>query len=440
MTALTTLVEEYSNHLPQLESSDKDDVILGQLMLQTIGHTAQKMEEDFGPLLLCSLKPVLEKAGNSNFVGAAVAALELIAHSQRCGTVKQLLEENSDYFAPQLSFQLRNIFRYPRAVDLLKALLVFSDIRMDLWLEHIVYQALKGLDKSHSVRALPYVQVLEMYCKAARTAQPVVSPTQESTNAQTLQDRIAEFRKNISVSQCFDDYQEEEESSQGESVQEEQTEAPVPKQVTLVAAILERCTKLLSQCQDEELYSTLMRTIRYSLDVLSSHENVFLPKVHQLWSPLRHQLSSKYHLKQQQAFQVLMVLVRSCAEFLRQRVVAEVLPQLLTFLEDQAAVSYGKRRQAHVMTQAYKFQKLLLKEAPALVQFLKLPVAQVSQILRITCLYLSCHQLHELQASILIDWWIATTSIKYSNPWASSMGWTGAHVPSTIKFNKIKYF
>lgn len=392
-------MEEYSIHLPQLEVNDKDDVILGQLMLQTIGCTAEKMEGDFNSLLLCSLKPVLEKAGNCNFTVAAVTTLESIAHSQHYDTVKQLLEENSDYFAPQLSFQLRNIIRYPCAVDLLRALLIFSDICMDQWLENIVYQALKGLDKSHTLRALPYVQVLEVYCKAAQSVQPIVV-AQEPTRAQTLQERIAEFRKNIAVSQGFDGPQTEE-GEEEEPVDEEKIEPPVPKQVTLVADILERCTKLLPQCQDEDLYISLMRTIRFSLDVLSSFENVFLPKAHQLWSPLYHQLSSKSHLKQLQAFQVLMILVRYCPEFLRQRVVTEALPQLLAFLESQAVVSHSKRRQAHIMTQAYKFQKLLLKEAAALVQFLNLPVAQVSQILRTVCLYLSCHQLPELQASII---------------------------------------
>lgn len=396
MTVLSMLVEEYCNHLTQLESNDKDDVILGQLMLQSIGHTAKKMEDDFGPLLLCSLKPVLEKAGNCNFTTAAVAALESIALSQRCGTVKQLLEENSDYFAPQLSFQLRNIFRYPHAVDLLRALLLFSDIHMDQWLEHIVYQALRGLDKSHTLRALPYVQVLEMYCKAAQRGRPVTT-AHGSTNSQTLSERITEFRKTIAASQCFDGDQEEEEPLH--DTHEADTEPTVPKQVTVVAAILERCTKLLPQSQDDDLYATLMSAIRFSLDVLSSFENVFLPKVHELWAPLQHQLSSGCHLKQQQAFQVLMVLVRYCPEFLRHRIVAEVMPHLLVFLENQAAVSHGKRRQAHVMTRAYKFQKLLLKEAPALVQFLNLPVAQVSQILRIVCLYLSCYQLPELQVS-----------------------------------------
>merc|ERR550534_1711887 len=153
---------------------------------------------------------------------------------------------------------------------------------MDQWLENIVYQALKGLDKSHTLRALPYVQVLEVYCKAAQSVQPIVV-AQEPTRAQTLQERIAEFRKNIAVSQGFDGPQTEE-GEEEEPVDEEKIEPPVPKQVTLVADILERCTKLLPQCQDEDLYISLMRTIRFSLDVLSSFENVFLPKAHQLWS------------------------------------------------------------------------------------------------------------------------------------------------------------
>merc|ERR1712071_469291 len=106
----------------------------------------------------------------------------------------------------------------------------------------------------------------------------------------------------------------------------------------------------------------LMQTVRFSLDILSPFENVFLPKVHQLWTPLQHQLCSDCHLRQRQALQVLMVLVRSCPNFLRHRIVNEVLPHLLTFLESQAVSSHGKRRKAHVLTQAFKLQKLCSKK------------------------------------------------------------------------------
>ena len=176
--------------------------------------------------------------------------------------------------------------------------------------------------------------------------------------------------------------------------------AEVPKRVSLVAAILERCSQLLPQCQEQVLYASLMQTVRFSLDILSPFENVFLPKVHQLWTPLQHQLCSDCHLRQRQALQVLMVLVRSCPNFLRHRIVNEVLPHLLTFLESQAVSSHGKRRKAHVLTQAFKLQKLLLQETATLVQCLSLPVREVSKLLRTIYLYLSCHQLPELQASI----------------------------------------
>jgi hypothetical protein len=42
---------------------------------------------------------------------------------------------------------------------------------MEQWLEHIVFQALEGLDQSHSAftQALPCIHVLEMFCRSVHT-------------------------------------------------------------------------------------------------------------------------------------------------------------------------------------------------------------------------------------------------------------------------------
>jgi len=243
--------------------ANREDGILGQLLLSAIGDVALRMETKFSSILLPVLKPVLEKAGHPDFSQAGLSALESISKSLGLESVSALLEKNADYFAPQLSFQLRNIARYPRAIDLLRALLLLSDIRMDHWLERMVQQALKGLDKSHTVRALPYVQVLELYSRAAHRgrpagpacAKPLARDEEAILEEQTR--RMEEYDFFVKSSQPEDDdkpMKEEEEET------EEWVEEPVPPQVALVADILDRCTQLLPQCHDEQLYSSLMST------------------------------------------------------------------------------------------------------------------------------------------------------------------------------------
>ena len=45
---LAAIVAEYSNYLTGLEKS-RNDIMLGQLLLEAIGITALKMQHDFGP-------------------------------------------------------------------------------------------------------------------------------------------------------------------------------------------------------------------------------------------------------------------------------------------------------------------------------------------------------------------------------------------------------
>jgi len=410
---LTTIIREYSSYLTHLTNETQNDIILGQLMLLLIGEAAIRMRTDFSSMLLTVLKPVLEKAGNPEFCEAGIRSLQCMADALRLSSVSKLLEENADYYAPQLSFQLRNIIRYPRAIDLLRALLMLSDIRMEHWLERMVEHALKGLDKSHSLRALPYVQVLELYSKAAHNTRPAgpacAKPLSkgEALDEEELVLRIVDYKANIKLSETYLETNEEEEICDtnaeepeqiDDSEQEEKEKAiPPPPQITLVADILDRCTKILPQTTEEKLYASLMRTIYLSVEVLSSHEDIFLPKVHKLWEPLKNQLLGTSHLKQRQALEIFLSLVRRCPDFIRHRAVKEVVPKLVIFLQSQATASRGRSSRAHIASQSYKLQKSVLSAMATLVEFLDPPVLDVGEIVQVICLYLSNQQISELQ-------------------------------------------
>ncbi|KZS12403.1 TELO2-interacting protein 1 [Daphnia magna] len=405
----TTVIKEYSTCLTHLSAGSKTDIIVGHLMLLVIGELAVRMGNDFSPLLITALKPVLEKAGNPEFCEAGIRSLQRMAKALQLSTVSQLLEENADYYAPQLSYQLQNIVRYPRAIDLLRALLMLSDIRMDYWLERMVQHALKGLDKNHSLRALPYVQVFELYSKAALKAKPAgpacAKPLSkgEAVSVEEVAQRIAEYKANIKLTEtCFEtenevDAEEAEEIREFEVEQLKEEVISPPPQVNIVADILDRCTKILPQCIEEQLYAALMKTICLSVEVLSSHEDVFLPKVHKLWEPLKNQLLGTSHLKQKQALEVFLSLVRCCPDFIRHRAVREVIPKLVAFLQNQANASRGRSSRAHIASQAYKLQKLALSAMATVVEFLDPPVLEVVGIIQAISLYLSNKQVSELQ-------------------------------------------
>lgn len=383
-------------------------------MLMAIGESAKKMQSDFSFMLLTALKPVLEKAGNPDFCEVGVRTLQRMTDALKLTSVSQLLEDNADYFAPQLSFQLQNILRYPRAIDLLRALLMLSDIRMDHWLERMVQHALKGLDKSHSLRALPYIQVLELYSKAAyntRHAGPACAKPLAKCDALTREEiarRVADYKAEQSAwlkinetlmkdDDKVDENVEECEELEPEPEEEPQKEEAPPPQVTLVGNILDRCIQLLPQSTEEQLYVSLMKTIGLSIEVLSLHEDIFLPKVHQLWEPLKNQLFGTSHLKQRQALEILLSLIRRCPDFIRHRVVTDALSKLVAFLESQATASRGRSSRAHTASQAYKLQKSTLCAMPTIVEFLDPPILLVGKIVQTISLYLSNQQISELQ-------------------------------------------
>lgn len=404
ISVLTSVILEYSRFLTSLENN-KDDVILGQLLLQAIGDIALRMGGELASVLLTILRPVLEKAGHPSFTQAGVVALQSMAKAMGLTSASALLEQNADYFAPQLSFQLRNIARYPRAIDLLRALLLLSDLRMDIWLERMVRQAIKGLDKCHAVRALPYVQVLELYCRAAYKARPP-GPACAKPLARDKETILEEESRRLAEYEAFVQATEQEvEDDDGVGPMEEEpeepewVEEPVPPQLALVADIMDRCTQLLPQSQDEQLYSSIMETLNLSIDVLWSRENLFLPKVHLLWEPLRNQLFSSSPLKKRQALGILSLLIHRCPDFVRHRVVTEAMPKLVAYLEEQSRASRGRSLRAHIASQEYKLQKSVLSEMASLVEFLDPPADKVDDVIRAVCMYLNRRQVLELQAS-----------------------------------------
>lgn len=406
---LRFVVKNYASALTEMETN-RENRTFGRLMLQCIAKVARIMKDNFQDLLLVSLRPVLEKAGHHDYSSAASITLQAMADSLNVSSVSQLVESNYDYFAPQLSFQLCNIIRYPRAIDLLRALLNFPQIHVNQWLGHIVHQALKGLDQSHNTLPLPYVQVLELYCRAAgrrHAKQPEKQGNKHRNREMSfreLTDKFIEYRKNYEKSLCFTDDVEEVDAVEmndemNPEVSAQEKKEAIPEEVSLVSAILERCIKLLPQSDKQEtLYYVLMETIRLSVAVLSPFENVILKKVHQLWSPLKYQLSSNCHLKQRQAFELLATLSHMCPDFLRQRVLTEVTINHLDFLRKEADNSRRSRNwKAHMLTQTYKLQKNMLKEYAPLMVSMQVPVLQVSQVLQVFSLYLNRHQIPELQ-------------------------------------------
>lgn len=86
---LSAVVREYAATLSTL--GDSGDVLTGQLLLQAIGAAAAAMGHDFEPLLLPTLRPLLEKMGDDRWTSSAALALQTVAGALQLASVAQLV-------------------------------------------------------------------------------------------------------------------------------------------------------------------------------------------------------------------------------------------------------------------------------------------------------------------------------------------------------------
>lgn len=77
---------------------------------------AQALERDFRPLLMTSLYPVLEKAGEETLLvsQAALNAMEDISEACGYSALKELINQNSDYLLNDISLNLQRLSEHPQ--------------------------------------------------------------------------------------------------------------------------------------------------------------------------------------------------------------------------------------------------------------------------------------------------------------------------------------
>lgn len=86
------------------------------IQLEGIACFAQALGRDFRPVLMTSLYPVLEKAGEETLLVSQAALGCMWTISQACGypTLKELINENSDYLLNDISLNLQRLKKHPQ--------------------------------------------------------------------------------------------------------------------------------------------------------------------------------------------------------------------------------------------------------------------------------------------------------------------------------------
>uniref|UniRef100_A0A673BG83 TELO2-interacting protein 1 homolog n=1 Tax=Sphaeramia orbicularis TaxID=375764 RepID=A0A673BG83_9TELE len=344
------------------------------VQLEGIAYFAQALGLSFRPMLMTSLYPVLEKAGDETLLVSQTALSSMWAMSKACGypSLKELINENADYLLNDISLNLQRLSQHPQAPRVLTVMLTHSDHSLLPLVGDIIQDVLMALDLSYDHTAALFCSVLHVLMKALVLNDcPLVSAdVPPPTEGEYYED------------------------TGGPDVK-----AELPAHLSITKDIMERCVHLLSD-PSLKLRLKVLDVLELCVCVLSEKEDELLPMAHRCWPALLQRLTADDPLAVLRAFRVLCTLGETCGDFLRRRVSKEVLPKLSSSLARQAPIS-AKAGPVYTHTLAYKLQLAVLQGLGSLCQRLDLGEADLDAVCEACLPYLSCRQPVQLQEACL---------------------------------------
>ncbi|XP_039592020.1 TELO2-interacting protein 1 homolog isoform X2 [Polypterus senegalus] len=395
------------------------------IQLEGIGCFALAVGSQFKLVLISSLYPVLEKVGDEILLISQSALETMKTICKACGypSVKDLINQNSDYLINDISLNLQRFTQHLDTPRVLAAMIRNSDVSLLPLLSDIIQDVLLTLDLSYDERAPIFCMVLHSVVGALATWFPTASTSSDQSRgtggdstvsektdlAEEVKGFFLEYQNLKEVAEGnFTDTNEDkdQESPQDDSVCDLEEDsyngkAVVPCHITIAKDVMERCIHLLS---DKRLLVRLkaLDILQLCVRVLCGFDNELLPMAHRVWPSLVQRLTNDDPLVVLRAFKVLCTLCEICKDFLKRRVSKEVLPKMTGSLMKQAAVS-AKAGPIYTHTLAYKLQLSVLQGLGALACRLDLVDGDIDVILEACLPYLSCRQPLKLQeASISV--------------------------------------
>ncbi|CAI5646942.1 unnamed protein product [Oreochromis niloticus] len=190
-----------------------------QLCIQpeALACCAQALGRDFRPLLTTWLYPVLEKAGEETLLVSQAALSSIWNINKVCGyaSLKELINENSDYLLNDISLNLQRLSLHLQAPPVLTVLLTHSDCSL------LVGDMVQDLDLSYERTAALFCSALHALMKAlARWFPSTCSRT--STSASSRQS--SSDQEDLSIRQFLLNYRKQKELAESIGIEDDDTE------------------------------------------------------------------------------------------------------------------------------------------------------------------------------------------------------------------------
>ncbi|XP_054996340.1 TELO2-interacting protein 1 homolog [Sorex araneus] len=392
------------------------------IQLEGIGHFAYALGGDARLLLMSALYPVLEKAGDPTLLVSQAATSAMLDLCQACGyeSLQHLINQNSDYLVNGISLNLRHLSLHPQTPRVLEVMLRNSDASLLPLVADVVQDVLATLDQFYDKRAASFVGVL--HALLAALAQwfpapekllplqeqspeeegrpPVEKGLQETPTAEDIERFLLSYLKEKDIAAGNVSDGEDEEEPLGPPPADEpdpgpHVEPPLPVQVQIATAVMERCIHLLADTS-LKIRLKVLDVLDLCVVVLQAHKNQLLPLAHRAWPSLVHRLTNDDPLAVLRAFQVVRTLGGTCGDFLRSRFCKDVLPKLASSLGAQAPVS-ARAGPVYSHTLAFKLQLAVLQGLGPLCERLDLGEGDLNKVAGACVIYLSAKQPVKLQ-------------------------------------------
>uniref|UniRef100_U3D1A0 TELO2-interacting protein 1 homolog n=1 Tax=Callithrix jacchus TaxID=9483 RepID=U3D1A0_CALJA len=395
------------------------------IQLEGIGQFAYALGKDFCLLLMSTLYPVLEKAGDQTLLISQVATSTMMDICHACGydSLQHLINQNSDYLVNGISLNLRHLALHPHTPKVLEVMLRNSDANLLPLVADVVQDVLATLDQFYDKRAASFVSVLHALLAALAQWFPDTgnlrhlheqslgeegshlnqrpATLENSTTAEDIEQFLLNYlkEKDVADGNVSDFDNEEEEQPVPPKVEENDThpdvEPPLPLQIQMAMDVMERCIHLLSD-KNLQIRLKVLDVLDLCVVVLHSHKNQLLPLAHRAWPSLVHRLTRDAPLAVLRAFKVLRTLGSKCGDFLRSRFCKDVLPKLAGSLVTQAPIS-ARAGPVYSHTLAFKLQLAVLQGLGPLCERLDLGEGDLNKVADACLIYLSAKQPVKLQ-------------------------------------------
>ncbi|GBM81444.1 TELO2-interacting protein 1 [Araneus ventricosus] len=346
------------------------------LILESIAKCAKALGPEFHIFLMKVLFNVMETAGSSHYILGHSGRLCLCSISQSCGykLVLELIRENADYIVNGITVNFHHFLYRPEMTVVLRVVIEESDGSVLPLFSDSINQVIRILDLNQD-KAFPLLTVLKSVATCVRKWFP---PEKKNAMPPPVQceDLKMYFLKKKIVSENVEDstiVSENEKEDDCDEVPEEADEKKELLHVKILSSILKRCSHLQSS-KNLYIQNLSLEIMEICIVALGDYEQQQHPLVHELWNPFIHRFSED-QVVVLQAFRVLLVIADECRDFVRSRVLKDVVPKLTSLLKKSYSSSLLKNNfRNYQWTNSCKLQLNVLSEIGSL--FCKLDVSE----------------------------------------------------------------